>query len=222
MVKLISIFFPEITGNIGCISAVDKRLQKCMYPTEIQNHTRPKTFDTRAALPAVGQITEKEGLRLFSVPAGLVSCRSGFFRQNATDARAALAMMRDASDVLALLLEGGRTTVAGRLAGAFRNVGRDRIADDIVKTMKTADYDIRENDPFEDTISLILPARELSPYLNRIRLMWQQMREPILKQFPIAPGRPSGINAYLKAVDDIYVTDAITRCPLKVTGLAPI
>ena len=47
-----------------------------------------------------------------------------------------------------------------------------------------------------------------SPYVNRIRLMWQQMREPILKQFPTAPGRPSDIAAYLKAADDIYVTDA--------------
>jgi fido (protein-threonine AMPylation protein) len=165
-------------------------------------------FDTRAALPGVGQIAEKEGLRLFSVPAGLVSCGPGFFRQNATDARAALAMVRHASDVLTLLLEGRRTTVAGRLAGAFRNIGRDRIADDIVKTMRTADYDIREKDPFEDTVNLILPAREQSPYVNRIRLMWQQMREPILKQFPAAPGRPFDIAAYLKAVDDIYVTDA--------------
>jgi len=165
-------------------------------------------FDTRAALPEFNQITEKDGLRLFSVPAGLVSCRSGFFRLNATDARAALAMVRDASDVLALLLESGRTTVAGRLAGAFRNIGRDRIADDIVKTMKAADYDIREKDPFEDTINMILPAREQSPYVNRIRLIWQQMREPILKQFPTAPGRPSNSAAYLKTADDIYVTDA--------------
>ena len=58
-------------------------------------------------------------------------------------------MVRDASDVLALLLEGGRTTVAGRLAGTFRNIGRNRIADDIVKTMQTAGYDIREKDPFD-------------------------------------------------------------------------
>ncbi|MBW1836196.1 MAG: cell filamentation protein Fic, partial [Deltaproteobacteria bacterium] len=104
-------------------------------------------FDTRAALPKAGHIAEKDGLHLFSVPAGLVSCGSGFFRQNATDARAVLAMVRNASDVLALLLEGGHTTVGGRLAGAFRNIGRDRIADDIVKTMQTADYDIREKDP---------------------------------------------------------------------------
>jgi hypothetical protein len=173
-------------------------------------------FDTRASLPKAGQIAEKDGLRLFSIHAGLVSCGPGFFRQNVTDARAALAMVRNASDVLALLLEGGRTTVAGRLAGAFRNIGRgafrnigrDRIADDIVKTMQTADYDIREKDPFEDTINLILPAREQSPYVNRIRLMWQQMRETILKRFPAAPGRPSDIAAYLKAADDIYVTDA--------------
>lgn len=165
-------------------------------------------LDTRAALPKAGQVEEKDGLRLFSVPAGLVSCGAGFFLQNSTDARAALTMVHDASDVLALLLEGGRTTVAGRLAGAFRNIGRNRIANDIVKTMQSADYDIREKDPFENTINLILPAREQSPYVNRIRLMWQQMREPILKQFPASPGRPSNTAAYLKAADDIYVTDA--------------
>jgi hypothetical protein len=165
-------------------------------------------FDTRAALPEAEQIAEKDGLRLFSVSAGLVNCGSAFFQKNSMDARAALSMVSDASSVLALLLEDGRTTVAGRLAGAFRNIGRDRIADDIVKTMKTADYDIREKDPFDDTINLILPVREQSSYVNRIRLMWQQMREPILNQFPIAPGRPSATDAYLKAADDIYVTDA--------------
>ncbi|MEN8246603.1 MAG: Fic family protein [Thermodesulfobacteriota bacterium] len=165
-------------------------------------------FDTRAALPKAGQVAEKDGLRMFSVPAGLVSSRSGFFLHNATDARAALSMVSDASDVLALLLDGGHTTVAGRLAGAFRSIGRDRVADDIIKTMQTAGYNIREKDPFESTINLILPAHEQSPYVNRIRLMWQQMREPILKQFPAGPGRPPDIAAYLKIADDIYVTDA--------------
>jgi hypothetical protein len=178
-------------------------------------------FDTRAALPGAEQIREKDGLRLFSVPAGLVSCRPEFFRLHATDARAALAMVRDASDVLALLLEGGHSTVAGRLAGAFRNIGRDRIANDIVKTMKTAGYGIREEDPFEDTINLILPAREQSPYVNRIRLMWQQMRTTSLKQFPAAPGRISDIAVYLKATDDIYVTDAYHSLSIEGYRLSP-
>ena len=165
-------------------------------------------FDTRAALPEAGQVEKIDGLRLFSVPAGLVSSNSGFFRRNVSDARAALAMVRDASDVLALLLEGGRTTVAGRLAGAFREIGRDRVADDIVKSMQTAGYDVRETSPFEGTAPLILPAREQSPFVIRIRLMWQEMRASIPGRFPASPGRPSDIAAYLKAADDIYVADS--------------
>jgi len=179
-------------------------------------------FDIRATLPEAGHSAEKYGLRLFSVSASLVSCKSFFFRQHATDARAVLAMVRNASDLLALLLAGGHTTVAGRLAGAFRNIARDRIADDIVKTMQTAGYDIREKDPFEDTLNLILPVREQSPYVNRIRLMWQQMREPILKRFPAAPGRPSDIDVYLKAADDLYVTDAYHSLSIEGYRVSPV
>ena len=116
--------------------------------------------------------------------------------------------MCDAADVLSLLLEGSRTTVAGRLAGGFRNIGRNRIADNIVKTMRTAGNDIRETDPFEHRVDVTLPTHERSPYVSRIRLMWRQMREPILEKIPVSPGRLSDISAYLKATDDIYVTDA--------------
>jgi len=165
-------------------------------------------FDVRAALPAEGQREEKEGLRLFSVPAALIVCAPGYFSQKATDARAALAMVRDASDVLALLLAGGHSAVAGRLAGAFRNIGRARIADDILKTMRAAGYDVRENDPFGDRPAMALPAREKYPYVTRVRLMWQQMRKTVMEIFPAAPGPVADINAYIKAVEDIYVTDA--------------
>ncbi|MFC1494567.1 Fic family protein [Thermodesulfobacteriota bacterium] len=165
-------------------------------------------FDTRATLPDTDQVVDMDGLRLFSIPAGLVTCGPGFFLQNTTDARVTLAMVSDASDVLALLLKGGRSTVAGRLAGGFRNIGRDRIADDIVKTMQKADYDIREKDPFEKKASLILPVRQLSPYVNRIRLMWKQMREPILDNIPASPDRISSIIDYIKKADDVYVNDA--------------
>ena len=111
-------------------------------------------------------------------------------------------MIRDASGLLRRLLEGGHTVIAGRLAGAFRNMGRDRIADDIVKTMAVADYTVRENDPFTDKPSLLIGARETSPYVNRLRLLWQKMREPVIERFPKAPGPPRNIDAYLKRVND--------------------
>ena len=117
-------------------------------PTALPHNT--SLFDVRYTLPDDKHVSVLSELRLFSLPAALVGCGPGFYRQNPTDARAGLAMIRDASDVLAVLLEGGHTTVAGRLAGAFRNIGRARIADDIVDTMRTAGYDVRESDPFAE------------------------------------------------------------------------
>jgi hypothetical protein len=57
-----------------------------------------------------------------------------------------MATIKDAWDVLALLLAGGHSVVAGRLAAAFRNAGPARIADEIVKTMEVTGYTIRESD----------------------------------------------------------------------------
>ena len=53
-------------------------------------------LDTRATLPDAAQVSEIDGLRLFSVAASLVSCGPNFFSQNPTEARAALAMVGDA------------------------------------------------------------------------------------------------------------------------------
>ena len=165
-------------------------------------------LDVRASLPVDSEIQKKNGLRLFSLPAALIACSPGFFRQNPTDMRAALSMIRDASEVLSQLLEGGHSTIAGRLAGAFRNIGRDRIANEIIKTLRKAGYDVREKDPFEVQTLTLLPSHTQFPYGNRIRLLWQEMRTPTIEQFPAAPGPPKDIEDYLKRIEDVYVTDA--------------
>ena len=162
----------------------------------------------RASMPDERDIEDKDGLRLYTLPAALIACAPGYFSQNPTDARAVLSQIRDASEVLDRLLEGGHSTIAGRLAGAFRNIGSNRIADEIIDTMRAAGYDIRENDPFDSRSPLILTGRAESPYVNRIRLLWQEMREPVIERFPAAPGQPADIKAYLKRIEDTYVTDA--------------
>ena len=165
-------------------------------------------LDLRAALPAAGDRVEIDGLRLFSLEAALIDCSTQYFLTHATDARAALAMVRDVSGLLSRLLAGGHSTIAGRLAAAFRNSGRGHIAEEIVKTMTAAGYKIRETNPFGDAFPLGLPMRETSPYVNRIRLLWQRMREPVSERFPRAPGLPRNAGAYLKRVAEAYVTDA--------------
>jgi hypothetical protein len=96
--------------------------------------------------------------------------------------------MRDASDVLTILLSGGHTMVAGRLAGGFRNIGRNKIADEIVKAMRSAGYDVRESDPFTSPAPFTHPPHALSPYVIRMRLPWRQWRDVIAKNFPKSPG----------------------------------
>lgn len=175
-------------------------------PTNLLHGT--SLFGARLTMPKEDLIEDIGGMHLYSLPAALVACSEQFFKQASTDVRAAMAMVKDASDVLTILLEGEHNTIAGRLAGAFRNTGRDRIADQIVRTMKSAGYAVFEIDPFESKSSIILDTRGASPYVNRIRLMWEAMKGPIIERFPASPGLPKNVDEYLKHVEEIYVTDA--------------
>jgi hypothetical protein len=117
-------------------------------------------------------------------------------------------MVQDASDVLTILLDGGHSVIAGRLAGAFRNIGREVIAERISNDMSRATYKVRITDPFETPAPFSIGTREPSPYVTRMRLMWHTMRAGILELFPAAPKTPVDFDAYMKRVDEVYVTDA--------------
>lgn len=179
-------------------------------------------FDVRASLPAERNVVMKDDLRLYSLPAALTEVSPAFFQNHAVDARAALASVQDASEVLSLLLDGGHSTIAGRLAGAFRNIGRKRLADDTLGAMRSAGYDVREQDPFTTESSLLLPRREKSPYAGRLRLMWSAMREQIAERFPEPPGKPNDIEAYLQRVSDAYVTDAYHSLSIEGYRVSPM
>jgi hypothetical protein len=182
-------------------------------PKKSVNHKTPLPYGTSffhwdSPVPKAGEIVTIEGIRMYSLVSSLIYSTPAIFIKNPLDVRTALAMIRDASDITKQLLEGGHSTIAGRLAGAFRNIGRDRIADDIIKTMQSAGYTIRETDPFEAPSAINLLPGYISPYVNRIRLMWSQMRNGIIELFPKAPGLPDDHEKYMKEVEDIYVTDA--------------
>lgn len=176
------------------------------FNTNLLHHT--SLFHLQGGLPPEEQRMMVNGIRLFTLPAALIYCSPTIFTQAETDARTALALIRNAADVLGILLEGGHSVIAGRLAGAFRNMGQQRIADDITGAMRTAGYEIRETDPFNTQLIAELSFRDRSPYANRIRLLWQQMRDQVLRVFPPAPGIPADKAAYLKSIEDTYVTDA--------------
>jgi hypothetical protein len=187
--------------------------QLLIRSSEGSNYIMPLPHGTsllviKAALPSAENIEVMQGIRCYTLPGSLVFSSVNTFSQNSIDARTVLAMIKDSSEVLHVLLAGGHTTYAGRLAGAFRNIGRDRIAREIKDAMAAAGYNVRAEDPFNTKLTITLPARERSPYVNRLRLMWHQMRSIIISHFPSAPGIPFDKEAYLKTVDNLYVNDA--------------
>lgn len=165
-------------------------------------------LDVRYTMPKKNEMEEKNGLKIYAKTSALIASSPSFFIHNPTDARTILATIQDASEILSPLLESGHTTIAGRLVGAFKNTGQNRIAEDIKKTMISAGYDIREKDPFEAEIKLQFSNSVVSPYIHRMRILWQEMRKPIIDFFPKQPNIHLDTKSYLENIDATYVQDA--------------
>ena len=172
-------------------------------------------LEMRAKLPGAKHVVVSKGLRLFSIPAALVHCGGRVFRESPADLRLALSLVDDTSELLELLLETGRSTVAGRLAGAFRNIGRDDLADAIMESMLAEGYDTRETDPFATPSPAYVPLHTVSLLpggagltAQRIRLLWQAMRPSVAARFPAQAHRKVNARACLRHVDDICLADA--------------
>ncbi|MGY3644857.1 hypothetical protein ACVWW2_000148 [Bradyrhizobium sp. LM4.3] len=109
-----------------------------------------------------------------------------------------------------MLLEGGHTLAAGRIAGAYRLLKNARVADEIVSTMDRAGHKVREDeDPFKAPVPMQLAGvRPVSPIVTRVRLTWAEMREHVLQDFGIEPRLINDKDGYLASMDDRYTSDA--------------
>src|SRR3990172_4091050 len=98
--------------------------QVVVYSPKGTNHNLELPFatslyDLRSDLPDTAQLTETNGLRLFSPAAALVRIPESFFSRQPIETQVVLAGLRDASDLLRLLLGGGNSVKAGVLADAL-------------------------------------------------------------------------------------------------------
>jgi hypothetical protein len=189
--------------------------QTIVYSRKGHNNTIRLPFHTslydlkQSELPPHNQIVIRDGLRLFSPDAALARVPESFFRRNQIEMQVVLVRVTDVSNILRILLEGGHSAIAGRLAGALRHAGRLEQADEILSVMKAAGYDVRESDPFENeqsTFAIRLSTE--SPIVGRLQAMWAASRDAVLKSFPPPPGLPKNKKAYLSQVDEIYKNDA--------------
>ena len=165
-------------------------------------------FDVRYKVPAPKDMETIDGLRVYSIIPALIACNANFFIQYPTEARAILSTQDDSSTILSYLLKGGHSKISGRLIGALKNADKERIAKEILDAMSAAGYKISIDDPFIEKKKIILSSREKSPRINRLKIMWHDMRHSVISNFPEPPGTPKNSKTYLKTVDEKYVNDA--------------
>ncbi|MBW6499959.1 MAG: Fic family protein [Bacteroidales bacterium] len=175
-------------------------LLKLLYGTSM--------LEVRLSIPEKNEIDTFKGINIYSLPNALISCSESYYQQFPGDIRTSLFLIKDSSEILRPLLEGGHSAIAGRLAGAFRNIGKPAIADNIIASMKAAGYDVREKDPFEKSVPLLIYEKERSPVVIRINVLWRQMRDTVIKNFPGKPDISKSIDEYLEEVEEVYKTDA--------------
>ena len=174
-------------------------------------------FDLRSPeTPAAEDLCERNGLRIYTIEAALVQVPATFYRDYPVEAHTVLAGVRQVAPIVHRLLAGSRSTIAGRLAGAFRHMGRDAFADEIGRAMRNTEHDsFRETNPFAAAGSIRGTAersarRFESAIMDRLRALWDMARDPVLSVFPEAPGLPSGaaVQEYLDGVGAAYLDDA--------------
>lgn len=163
-------------------------------------------IDVKAKLPPQTEIVVSRGIRMYSLPQALIACTPTAFSRSPIALKSALAALSDGSMLLPLLIEGNHSTVAGRLVGALRHLGRDSIADEIAAKLKSLGFDLRETNPFlhEPSAPLILK----SPYVNRIQLMWQDMRPRVIAALPAPPAQKPSPESYVAAARQMSTADA--------------
>ena len=201
--------------------------QVIIYSPKGTNNTIELLFGTslydlkQQRMPPRADLVLKDGLRLFSPAAALIRVPDAFFARYPIEAQVVLAGIKDTSEILSRLLDGGHSAIAGRLAGALRRVGRADGANDILKTMKDAGYDAREADPFAPAQVFGAFDPGVAPIVGRVRALWESMRRPVVDSFPKPPGLPKDKTGYLKFVEDIYQNDAYHSLSIEGYSVTP-
>lgn len=147
------------------------------------------------------------GIRVMPLTLALIRVSEAFFKNFPRDAQIALHQL-DPSELFGDLLEGGHSSIAGRLAGALRVIGREESGEELINTLRAAGYTVAETNPFSVVTPELKFERAQSPYVLRIRLMWKEMRDTVLTTFPKEPGPPASIEKFMENLEIIYKNDA--------------
>ncbi|MBP8257725.1 MAG: hypothetical protein KAX37_10395, partial [Opitutaceae bacterium] len=172
---------------------------------ELPNRTSLLIYSAKRNLPPATEL--KQGVQVMPLATALARVSPAFFRLSATTAEIALRLVRPDDLTRVLLSDVGTLAAAERLVGAFRHCGLNEQADRLVADLTAAGLELAATDPFVAPPHLPAGLLFSSPYVGRLKALWQTMRPVVQNLFPSPPRRPDA-QAYLDRVAEIYTHDA--------------
>jgi hypothetical protein len=186
---------------------------------ELPNKTSILTYADAKNLPARRE--RRHGVLIMPLAVALCRVAPRYFESSPLNAELALRMAR-VSEVSRVLLELSVVAAANRIAGAYRSMGLEKEADQIIGDMKAAGFSIMPVNPFPEA-KAFLPANEIirSPHVGRIQALWAEMRGRVLEIFPQSKKVTLPPAAFFKHLEDIYVHDAYNSLSIEGYQVTP-
>lgn len=186
---------------------------------ELPNRASILTYADARNLPARRE--RRHGVLIMPLAVALCRVAPRYFESSPLNAELALRAVR-VSEVSRALLELSVVAAASRIAGAYRRMGLDKEAEQIVGDMRAAGFDVVPANPFPET-KRFLPASEgiRSPHVGRIQALWAEMRGPVLEVFPKPKRATRRPKVFFKQLEDIYVHDAYNSLSIEGYQVTP-
>jgi len=159
------------------------------------------------------------GLRLMPAGHALARVTPTYFQTNCAQAEVLLRTTPPAelaSGILEVATEAGAERILGGLEALDLRPAAEQLRGLISLTGWT-----RGINPFPAAAPLIpstVPV--VSPHADRIRLLWQQMREAVIEHFPPPPKRPSP-SLWLRRAEELYAYDAYNSLSIEGFRVTP-
>jgi len=148
--------------------------------------------------------TKKNGtLRLMKIEDAIAKLSANYYEKKPDNAEIALRFVQPA-DISRSLLNLNSPSASGRLIGAYRHLGKNKISDLIEKDSIAAGLQFKISNPFVTKPILLDSDRLKSPYSGRIKAVWLSLREQVIDRFP----QPKKGKQSIAIIENIYEQDA--------------
>lgn len=170
--------------------------------TRLPNQT--SLYEVKARTAVGDEVIVLNGYRLFRPELALTLVREDFLDSHPTEVETVLLSDFDEELLVKTVRTENRRTLVETLAKALSGVGKHG-ASNKISALQNVTIDASHKVPPLDDPSTSLPV---SPYVNRIKVLWERMKETVVQHNFVPNAYPTEIDSYLDSMEELYVRDA--------------